>query len=64
MTDEDIEPAYAAERAGINAFRIFLQYARTGRLPIAEVTGRDLDSAFEEQVANALRARVTKSRHK
>ncbi|MDK1379162.1 DUF3320 domain-containing protein [Ralstonia pseudosolanacearum] len=57
MTDEDIEPAYAAERAGINAFRIFLQYARTGRLPIAEVTGRDLDSAFEEQVANALRAR-------
>ncbi|UEP26850.1 MULTISPECIES: DUF3320 domain-containing protein [unclassified Burkholderia] len=57
LTDEDIDPAYAAERAGVNAFRIFLQYARTGRLPMAEVTGRDHDSIFEAQVANALRAR-------
>ncbi|RQU99436.1 DUF3320 domain-containing protein [Burkholderia cenocepacia] len=57
MTDEDIDPAYAAERAGVNAFRIFLQYARTGRLPTANVTGRDHDSVFEAQVANALRAR-------
>ncbi|WP_186094178.1 DUF3320 domain-containing protein [Burkholderia gladioli] len=57
MTDDDIDPAYAAERAGVNAFRIFLQYARTGRLPMAEITGRDYDSVFEAQVANALRAR-------
>ena len=57
MTDEDIGPAYAAERAGVNAFRIFLQYARTGRLSMAEVTGRDHDSVFEAQVANALRMR-------
>ncbi|SEA41320.1 DUF3320 domain-containing protein [Paraburkholderia sartisoli] len=57
MTDEDIDPAYASERAGVNAFRIFLQYARTGRLPMAEVKGRDHHSVFEEQVANALRAR-------
>lgn len=57
MTDEDIDPAYALERAGVNAFRIFLQYARTGRLSVAEVTGRDHDSVFEAQVANALRTR-------
>ena len=57
MTDEDIDPAYAVERAGVNAFRIFLQYARTGRLSTAEVTARDHDSIFEAQVANALRAR-------
>jgi len=57
MTDEDIDPAYAASKKGVYAFRLFLQYARTGRLPMAEVTGRDHDSVFEEQVASALRAR-------
>ncbi|MGO4704113.1 DUF3320 domain-containing protein [Dyella sp. 2RAB6] len=57
MTDEDIDPSYAAERAGVNAFRIFLHYARTGHLSMAEVTGRDHDSVFEAQVANALRTR-------
>lgn len=57
MTDEDIDPSYAAGKKGVHAFRLFLQYARTGRLPMAETTGRDHDSVFEEQVANALRAR-------
>ncbi|MHA6908502.1 DUF4011 domain-containing protein [Ralstonia pseudosolanacearum] len=57
MTDEDIDPAYAAGKAGVHAFRLFLQYARTGHLPMAEITGRDHDSVFEEQVANALRTR-------
>ena len=57
MTDEDIEPSFASTRKGVEAFRIFLQYARTGRLETAQVTGRDHDSMFELQVAGALRER-------
>jgi very-short-patch-repair endonuclease len=57
MTDEDIEPGFAAGKKGVSAFRLFLQYARTGKLFTAEHTGRDFDSVFEEQVAHALRAR-------
>ncbi|MGY3230984.1 very-short-patch-repair endonuclease [Luteibacter sp. HA06] len=57
MTDEDIDPGFSANRKGIEAFRIFLRYARTGLLDTAEVTGKDFDSLFEEQVANALEAR-------
>jgi very-short-patch-repair endonuclease len=57
MTDEDIDPDFAASRKGVFAFRMFLHYARTGRLTIAESTGRDHDSVFEEQVARALQAR-------
>ncbi|WP_223262616.1 DUF3320 domain-containing protein [Sphingobium sp. SCG-1] len=57
MTDEDIDPDFAASRKGVFAFRMFLHYARTGRLTIAESTGRDHDSVFEEQVAKALQAR-------
>lgn len=57
MTDEDIDPDFASTRKGVFAFRMFLHYARTGRLTIAESTGRDHDSVFEEQVAKALQAR-------
>ncbi len=57
MTDEDIDPTYAAGKKGVFAFRLFLQYARTGKLPMAEITGRDYDSIFEEQVAYTLRTR-------
>lgn len=57
MTDEDIEPDFAATRKGVFAFRLFLQFARTGRLVMAESTGRGHDSVFEEQVAKALQAR-------
>lgn len=57
MTDEDIEPDFAATRKGVLAFRLFLHYARTGRMTMAESTGRDHDSVFEEQVAKALQAR-------
>lgn len=46
MTDEDIDPDFAAGRKGVFAFRMFLHYARTGRLTIAESTGRDHDSVF------------------
>lgn len=57
MTDEDIEPDFAQTRKGVFAFRLFLQFARTGHLTMAEATGRDHDSVFEEQVAKALQAR-------
>lgn len=57
ITDEDIDPAFSASRKGIEAFRIFLRYARTGKLDTAAVTGRDFDSIFEEQVASALESR-------
>jgi hypothetical protein len=35
---------------------MFLSFAQTGRLGIAEETGRDPDSVFEEQVASRLTA--------
>lgn len=57
MTDEDIEPDFAQTRKGVFAFRLFLHFARTGRLTMAESTGRDHDSVFEEQVAKALQDR-------
>lgn len=57
MTDEDIDPDFASTRKGVFAFRMFLHYARTGRLTMAESTGRDHDSVFEEQVAKALQER-------
>lgn len=57
MTDEDIDPDFAQSRKGVFAFRLFLHYARTGQLTLAESTGRGHDSVFEEQVANALQER-------
>jgi very-short-patch-repair endonuclease len=57
MTDEDIDPDFAQSRKGVFAFRLFLHFARTGRMTMAESTGRDHDSVFEEQVAKALQAR-------
>lgn len=57
ITDEDIEPDFAATRKGVFAFRMFLHYARTGRLTLSESAGRDQANVFEEQVATALQAR-------
>jgi len=57
MTDEDIDPDFAQSRKGVFAFRLFMHFARTGRMTIAESTGRDQDSVFEEQVKRALQAR-------
>jgi len=55
MTDEDIDPKFAAGRPGVAALRIFLRYARTGTISLSETTGRDYESIFEEQVAEAIR---------
>jgi len=54
MTDEDIEPDFASTRKGVYALKMFMHYARTGRMTMAEPSGRDEGSVFEEQVAEAL----------
>lgn len=57
ISDEDIEPDFAQTRKGVFAFKMFMHFARTGRMTMAESTGRDHDSVFEEQVAKGLQAR-------
>lgn len=57
ITDEQIDPDFASSRKGVFAFKLFLHFARTGRLSMSESTGRDHDSVFEEQVARALHER-------
>lgn len=56
ITDEDID-LERGKGAGILAFKLFLHYARTGRLSIAQATDREMESVFEEQVASALQKR-------
>ncbi|NRF77366.1 helicase, partial [Citrobacter braakii] len=53
ITDEDID-LERAKGKGVFAFKLFLQYARTGRISLAQRTEREMDSVFEEQVADAL----------
>ncbi len=54
MTDEDIDPDFASTRKGVFALRLFMHFARTGRMSLAESTGRDKHAVFEAQVAQAL----------
>lgn len=56
ITDEDID-LERGKGKGVFAFKLFLHYARTGRLSLAHATTREMDSVFEEQVANALTER-------
>lgn len=56
ITDEDID-LERAKGVGVHAFKLFLHYARTGRLSMSTPSGRPMDSVFEEQVASALQAR-------
>lgn len=53
ITDEDID-LERGKGKGVAAFKLFLHFARTGRLGIANVTGRQHDSPFEVQVGKAL----------
>jgi very-short-patch-repair endonuclease len=55
ITGDDIDLARAKGR-GIAALKTFLTFAQTGQLGIAQETGRDPDSVFEEQVAAKLRS--------
>lgn len=54
MTDEDIDPDFASTRKGVFALKLFMHFARTGRMTLAESVGRDRHAVFEEQVAQAL----------
>ena len=56
ITDEDIDTERGKGK-GVFAFKLFLHFARTGRLSMAQTSGRDHDSVFEIQVANALQER-------
>ncbi|MGJ4927000.1 DUF3320 domain-containing protein [Bradyrhizobium sp. HKCCYLS2038] len=55
ITGDDIDLSRAKGR-GIAALKTFLSFAQTGQLGIAQETGRDPDSVFEEQVAAKLLA--------
>lgn len=56
ITDEDID-LERGKGKGVFAFKLFLHYARTGRLSISQRTDRQMDSVFEEQVMDALHER-------
>jgi len=51
---EDIDLDRARSK-GVAALKAFLQFAETGQLDVAQPTGTDPDSPFEEEVAEALR---------
>jgi very-short-patch-repair endonuclease len=53
ITDEDID-IERGKGKGIFAFKLFLHYARTGRLSMSARADRSMDSVFEEQVMAAL----------
>lgn len=56
ITDEDID-LERGKGKGVFAFKLFLHYARTGRLAMAQATNRRYESPFEIQVAKALQER-------
>jgi very-short-patch-repair endonuclease len=53
ITDEDID-LERGKGKGVFAFKLFLHYARTGRLSMTQRTDRGVYSVFEEQVMAAL----------
>jgi very-short-patch-repair endonuclease len=56
ITDDDID-LERGKGKGVFAFKLFLHFARTGKLALAQTTGREYDSVFEIQVANAVQER-------
>jgi len=56
ITADDID-LERGKGAGVVAFKLFLKFAQTGKLDFGQVTDREADSVFEEQVAAALRAK-------
>ncbi len=56
ITDEDIDLERTKSK-GVAAFKLFLHYARTGRLSILQNRNDDIQDMFEQQVAEALKER-------
>ncbi|WP_348642651.1 DUF3320 domain-containing protein [Neorhizobium sp. P12A] len=56
ITDEDIDLEQGKGK-GVFAFKLFLHYARTGRMSMSQRADRQMDSVFEEQVMAALQER-------
>ncbi|HEV7246171.1 MAG TPA: DUF3320 domain-containing protein [Shinella sp.] len=56
ITDEDID-LERGKGKGVFAFKLFLHYARTGRISMSTRADRSMDSVFEEQVMAALQER-------
>lgn len=56
LTGDDIDLERTQAR-GVQALKTFLSYAQYGRLDVPVVTGREMESPFEEAVAAALTAR-------
>lgn len=56
ITDEDIDLERVKGR-GVLSLKLFLHYARTGRLDIAQRSDREQDSVLEEQIGRALQER-------
>ncbi|WP_043364531.1 DUF3320 domain-containing protein [Belnapia sp. F-4-1] len=56
ITDEDIDLERVKGR-GVFVLKLFLHYARTGRLDIAHRSSREQDSVLEEQIGRALQER-------
>lgn len=56
ISDEDID-LERAKGKGIAAFKLFLHYARTGRLSIVSRADQDTKTVFEQQVAETLKER-------
>lgn len=54
LTADDIDPG-PTNPLGVVALKRYLKYAQTGETDIAVSTGREADSPFEEEVAEALR---------
>ncbi len=55
ITSDDID-LERGKGKGVAALKVFLQYAATGQLALASVSGRDLESPLEEDVYEALTA--------
>jgi very-short-patch-repair endonuclease/DNA polymerase III delta prime subunit len=54
LSSDDIDLSKTAAR-GVHVLKRFLQYAETGHLEMAQPSGREAESAFEEAVADSLR---------
>lgn len=56
IKSEDID-LERAKGIGVASLKLFLRFAETGKLDYNKITDREADSIFEEQVADAIRAK-------